>query len=254
MSATAPDVRAALAAVADPSRAQQALRYFKTGEGHYGAGDVFIGVTMPDLRKVVRRFRGLPLNEVDSLLDSEVHEHRMAGVLLLVDTYKKDPAGVFDRYLAAVRRGRVNNWDLVDASAEFIVGPHVREGMAQGGDLSLLDELAASDSLWERRVAVLATFDFIKHGDPAPTLRLAERLLTDRQDLMHKAVGWMLRETGKRISRDPLLGFLDAHAAEMPRTMLSYATEHLAPEERAAYRVMRAPTARSSPRTRAAPS
>ena len=234
MEATADDVRSALAAAADPARALHAQRYFKTGDGDYGAGDVFVGVTMPELRTVIRRFRGLTFDEIDSLLDSAVHEHRMAGVLLLVAAYPKDPDTAFDRYLAAVRRGRVNNWDLVDASAEFIVGAQLR-----GGDLSLLDDLAASDSVWERRVAVLATFDFIKHGDPEPTLHLAERLLTDKHDLMQKAVGWMLREIGKRISRDPLVAFLEAHAAQMPRTMLSYATEHLTPEERAHYRAMR---------------
>jgi 3-methyladenine DNA glycosylase AlkD len=224
----------ALAAIADPARAEHAQRYFKTGEGDYGAGDVFIGVTMPDLRTAIRAFRGLPLHEIGELLDSDVHEHRMAGVLLLVDAYKTNPAEVFDSYIAAVSRGRVNNWDLVDASAEFIVGPHLLHG-----DRSLLTQLAASPSLWERRVAVLATFHFIKQGDPSTTLDLAERLLTDREDLMQKAVGWMLREIGKRVSRDPLIAFLDAHAAQMPRTMLSYATEHLTPDERARYRAMR---------------
>jgi 3-methyladenine DNA glycosylase AlkD len=140
------------------------------------------------------------------------------------------------QYLAAVGRGRVNNWDLVDSSAEHIVGPHVRAGRAPR---TVLDELAASSDLWERRVAVLATFDFIKHGDAGPTLHLAEALLGDRHDLIQKATGWMLREAGTRVSRDALLGFLDAHAAEMPRTMLAYATEHLDPATRAAYRAVR---------------
>jgi 3-methyladenine DNA glycosylase AlkD len=194
---------------------------------------------VPATRAVVKRFRGLPpagleYGEIDDLLDSPVHEHRLAGALLLVARYKKDPDTVFERYLAAVRRGRLNNWDLVDASAEFIVGEHLHDR-----DRSLLDVLAASGSLWERRVAVLSTFAFIKAGDPSTTLTLAERLLTDREDLMHKAVGWMLREIGKRVSRDVLTGFLDVHAAAMPRTMLSYATEHLDPEERARYRAMR---------------
>ena len=232
-------MRDALAEAADPADAVFLQRFFKTGPGQYGEGDVFIGVRVPATRVVVRRFRGLPpagldFDEIDELLDSPVHEHRLAGVLLLVARYRKDPQTVFDRYLAAVRRGRVNNWDLVDASSEFIVGEHLF-----AGDRSLLDELAASGSLWERRVAVLATFQFIKHGDPSTTFALAERLLTDREDLMHKAVGWMLREVGKRVSREQLTGFLDAHAAAMPRTMLSYATEHLDPEERARYRAMR---------------
>jgi 3-methyladenine DNA glycosylase AlkD len=234
MGQTANDVRAALTALADPEAAAGSSRYFKTGEGQYGEGDVFIGVKVPAVRGVVKQFRGLPLDEVDSLLDDAEHEHRLAAVLLLVAAYPRAPAGVVDRYLAAVRRGRVNNWDLVDASSEFILGPWLLDR-----DRSLLFELAASTSLWERRVAVLATFEFIKHGDASTTLELAEGLLGDREDLMQKAVGWMLREVGKRVSRDALLGFLDAHAAAMPRTILSYATEHLAPEERALYRAMR---------------
>ena len=232
-------MREALAEVADSGDAVFLQRFFKTGPGEYGEGDVFIGVRVPATRAVVRRFRGLPpagldYDAIDELLDSPVHEHRLAGALLLVARYPKDPDAVFERYLAAVRRGRINNWDLVDSSAEFIVGEHLR-----GRDRSLLDDLAASGSLWERRVAVLATFQFIKHGDTATTFALAERLLTDREDLMHKAVGWMLREVGKRVSREQLTGFLDAHAAAMPRTMLSYATEHLEPAERARYRAMR---------------
>ena len=227
-------MRAALAALADPETAAGSARYFKTGAGQYGEGDVFLGVKVPAVRTVVRRFRGLPLDEVDALLDDAEHEHRLAGVLLLVAAYPAAPEEVVERYLAAVRRGRVNNWDLVDASAEFILGPWLLDR-----DRGLLRELAASASLWERRVAVLATFDFLKHGDPSTTLELAEMLLGDREDLMQKAVGWMLRETGKRVSRDALTGFLDAHAAAMPRTMLSYATEHLTPDERAKYRAMR---------------
>jgi 3-methyladenine DNA glycosylase AlkD len=232
--ASAEDVREALAQVADPADVVFLQRFFKTGAGQYGEGDVFIGVRVPATRAVVRRFRGLGLDQIDLLLDSPVHEHRLAGALLLVAAYEKDPDTVFDRYIAAVRRGRINNWDLVDASSEFIVGEHLLTR-----DRSLLDRLAASGILWERRVAVLATFQFIKKGDPSTTLALAERLLSDREDLMHKAVGWMLREIGKRVSREALTGFLDAHAAAMPRTMLSYATEHLDPADRARYRAMR---------------
>jgi 3-methyladenine DNA glycosylase AlkD len=237
--AIAEDVREALAEAADSGDAVFLQRFFKTGPGEYGEGDVFIGVRVPATRAVVRRFRGLPpagldYDEIDALLDSPVHEHRLAGALLLVARYGKDPDAVFGRYLAAVRRGRLNNWDLVDASAEYIVGEHL-----QDRDRSLLDELAASGSLWERRVAMLATFAFIKAGDPSTTLALAERLLSDPEDLIHKSTGWMLREVGKRVSREALTGFLDAHAAAMPRTMLSYATEHLSPDERARYRAMR---------------
>jgi 3-methyladenine DNA glycosylase AlkD len=233
---SAEDVRAALAEAADPVDAVHLQRFFKTGPGEYGEGDVFIGVRVPATRAVVKRFRrDLELPQIDELLDSPVHEHRLAGVLLLVDRYRSEPEAVFDAYLAAVARGRINNWDLVDSSAEHIVGPEVRSGRAPR---ALLDDLAESPDLWERRVAVLATFDFIKHGDAAPTLALAERLLSDRHDLIQKAVGWMLREVGKRIDRGVLTGFLDAHAAAMPRTMLSYATEHLDPGDRARYRAL----------------
>ena len=234
MTLTADDVRAALAEVSSADAALSAARYFKTGAGQYGDGDVFIGVKVPAVRGVVKRFRGLPLDEIDALLDDAEHEHRLAGVLLLVAAYPGSPSEVVDRYLAAVHRGRVNNWDLVDASSEFILGPWLLER-----DRRMLVELAASDSLWERRVAMLATFEFIKHGDASTTLELAEQLLDDREDLIQKAVGWMLREVGKRVSREALTGFLDAHAAAMPRTMLSYAIEHLSPDDRARYRAMR---------------
>ncbi len=234
MTDTAADVRHALDEAADPERVAVLRRFFKTGPGEYGEGDEFLGVTLPAVRRVVRRFRDLPLDEADALLDDPVHECRLAGVLVLVDRYPRERAEVVRRYLAAVRRGAVDSWDLVDASAEYILGPELREG-----DRSLVFELAASPSLWERRVAVLTTFDFVKHGDASTTLALAERLLDDREELIAKAVGWMLREVGKRVDRATLLGFLDAHAARMPRTMLSYATEHLDPAVRAGYRAMR---------------
>ena len=245
--ATAAAMQAALAEVADSERAVSSARFFKTGPGQYGEGDVFIGVTMPATRAVVKRFERMPLAEASALLESPVHEHRLAALLVMVRQFQLagGPAARDDRvratlheaYLAAVRAGRVNNWDLVDASAEYVVGEYVRDA-GHGGE-PLLDELAASDSLWERRVAVLGTFAFTKTGDGGPILRLAPRLLDDREDLMHKAVGWMLREVGKRVDRDLLTGFLDEHAPRMPRTMLSYATEHLTPAERAAYRAMR---------------
>ena len=235
MDQTADSLRAALGAVADPGRVPGMRRFFRTGPGEYGEGDVFVGITMPALRRAIRPFGALPFDEIDALLDDAEHEHRLAGVLLLVRRYPADPDATVARYLAAVRRGRVDNWDLVDASSEFILGPWLREGR---GPMALLDELAVSDSVWERRVAVLATFDFIRSGDAAPTLALARRLLDDRHDLIRKAVGWMLREVGKRVDRAALTGFLDAYAAAMPRTMLAYATEHLTPEERTRYRAM----------------
>jgi 3-methyladenine DNA glycosylase AlkD len=238
---TAAAVQSAFAEIADPEDAAFLQGFFKTGPGQYGEGDVFIGVRVPATRLIVRRFRALALTEVDSLLDSAVHEHRLAGLLILCAqfaaasaTRTRDEAareGIAERYLAAVHRGRVNNWDLVDASAEIVLG-----GWLADRPRELLFELAGSPVLWERRVAVLASFNFIQHGDASTTLALAERLLGDKEDLMHKAVGWMLREVGKRVDRALLVGFLDEHAAAMPRTMLSYATEHLTPEQRRHYR------------------
>jgi 3-methyladenine DNA glycosylase AlkD len=233
----AADVVAALGDVASPTHAAQLQGYFKTGPGEYGEGDVFIGVRLPAMRKVAKRFRHLDLDAIDELLDSEVHEHRATALLILVEQFSRgigDRAEIVERYLAALRRGRVNNWDLVDSSAGYILGSWLVDK-----DRSLLFQLAASESLWERRVAMIATSAFIWAGDPSATLELAERLLHDRTDLIQKAVGWMLREAGKRVSRDVLTGFLDQHAASMGRTALSYATEHLTPEERAHYRAMK---------------
>jgi 3-methyladenine DNA glycosylase AlkD len=239
--ATAAAVASALAEVADREDALFLQRFFKTGPGQYGEGDVFIGVRVPQTRAVAKRFAALDLGEIRRLLDSDIHEHRLAGLVILNRMFELagrprtgDPARreqIAEFYLDAVRRGRVNNWDLVDSSAEFVLGEFLWPGPRD-----LLFELARSESLWERRVAVLSSFAFIKRGDASTTLELAEMLLDDREDLMQKAVGWMLREVGKRVGRAELLEFLDAHAPRMPRTMLSYATEHLTAEQRADYR------------------
>ena len=225
-----------------PARpALSSRRYFKTGDGQYGAGDQFIGVTLPQQRTVAREFADLPLSELDVLLDSPIHEHRLIGVIIATTQFERaSKARTFDQarrqeladwYLAAVRRGRVNNWDIVDSSAPGILG-----GWLVDRPRDVLFELAASDSLWERRVAIIATQGFIMRGDASTTLELAALLRDDPHDLIQKAVGWMLREVGKRVDRDLLLAFLDEHASRMPRTELSYATEHLAPEVRLAYR------------------
>ncbi|WP_280216054.1 DNA alkylation repair protein [Nocardia cyriacigeorgica] len=241
---TAGQVRGALAEHADPGDAVHLQRFFKTGPGQYGEGDVFIGVRVPATRAVAKRFAALPLTEIGTLLDSPVHEERLAALIILNNRFAKaSKPRTFDEaaraemvrfYLDAVRRGRVNNWDLVDVSAERIVGPWLLDKPRD-----LLFELAGSDSLWERRVALLSTFAFIKAGDASTTFAVAERLLGDRHDLIQKALGWMLREVGKRVDRQLLTDFLDRHAARMGRTALSYATEHLEPESRARYRAMR---------------
>jgi 3-methyladenine DNA glycosylase AlkD len=241
LTSTASDVSAALAALADPQVALGATRFFQTGPGQYGEGDLFVGIRMPALRTVVKRFAALPLAEVDLLLDSPIHEYRMAALLVLVAQFEQaSKARVRDdaararlaaAYLQAVRRGRVNNWDLVDSSAPTLLGAY---HLDRSRDVFV--ELAASPELWERRVAMIGTLGLIMRGDARTALDLAALLLDDPQPLIHKAVGWMLREVGKRIDRGLLLGFLEEHAAHMPRTALSYATEHLSSEQRAAYR------------------
>jgi 3-methyladenine DNA glycosylase AlkD len=238
---SAHELQKALAAAADPTSAAQLQRYFKTGPGEYGEGDVFLGVRVPEVRRIAARFPELPPPELDALLDSPVHEHRLAALVVLVGQFERASrprtrndtrrTELAELYLDAVRRGRVDNWDLVDLSAEFITGEYL-----QGRPLGLLRELAASPSVWERRVAMLSTFAFIKHGDAGPALEIADLLLEDRHDLIRKAVGWMLREVGKRVDRGLLIDFLDRNAARMPRTALSYATEHLPREDRERYR------------------
>ncbi|MFD8099165.1 DNA alkylation repair protein [Nocardia fluminea] len=241
---TAAQVRKALADLANPTDAHHLQRFFKTGPGEYGEGDIFLGIRVPGTRKVAKQFPTLPLEQIDELLDSPLHEERLAALFILNARFAAaskprtldDGARqeMVDLYLAAVRRGRVNNWDLVDASAENIIGPWLLDK-----DRTLLFELAEQDSLWERRVALLSTFAFIKAGDPSTTLELAEILRTDRRDLIQKALGWMLREVGKRVDPTALTDFLNRNAPELGRTALSYATEHLDPEQRAAYRALR---------------
>ncbi|GGN73693.1 hypothetical protein GCM10011610_16450 [Nocardia rhizosphaerihabitans] len=241
---TADQVRSALAELANPADAQHLQRFFKTGPGEYGEGDVFLGVRVPATRKVAKQFATLPLKQIGELLDSPAHEERLAALLILNARFAaaskprtRDDAAraeMVEFYLDAVRRGRVNNWDLVDASAEHIIGPWLLDQ-----DRALLFQLAQQDSLWERRVALLSTFAFIKAGDASTTLELAAKLLDDRRDLIQKALGWMLREVGKRADPAVLTGFLDVYAPSMGRTALSYAAEHLSPELRAVYRAMR---------------
>jgi len=228
---TANDLKAALQTYVRPGSAEVLGRFFKTGEGQYGAGDVFIGVRVPQTRAVCKQFKDLSLDEVQKLLDSDIHEHRLAGLILLSTAYPKATAEVkqqiFDLYLKNVYAGRVNNWDLVDLSAEFIIGPHLEKRSRE-----LLITLAKSDKLWERRVAIISTFYFLRHKDASTTLQIAEILLHDPEDLIQKAVGWMLREMGKRVDVALLVEFLQAHAATMPRTMLRYAIEHLSAEQK----------------------
>ncbi len=228
---TASEVIARLQAMGDPERARISQSFFKTGPGEYGAGDVFVGITVPALRKLALEVQDLPLPEVLRLLRSPLHEARLLALLLLVRSYAKGDDALRERlyrlYLENTRH--INNWDLVDVSAEHIVGAHLWTR-----DRSTLDALAASPLLWERRIAVLATFLFIKRGAFGDTLRIAGMLVNDPHDLMHKAVGWMLREVGKR-DLPALEAFLQAHCRSMPRTMLRYAIEKFPEAERRRY-------------------
>jgi 3-methyladenine DNA glycosylase AlkD len=222
----------------DPEKAAFLPRFFKTGPGQYGEGDVFWGVTVPEIRMVVKTYPDLPLADVERLLKDPVHEMRLTGFLILVAQYeaaKKDPLlrqKIVDFYLAHARKA--NNWDLVDASAHKILGAHLQ---ASGGT-AMLDTLARSENLWEQRIAMVATLACIRAGDTAPCFRIAALLLRHPHDLMHKASGWMLREAGKK---DPegLRAFLEKHASTMPRTMLRYAIEKMDAEERQRYMRMK---------------
>ncbi len=216
-----------LRALASPETAANLQRFFKTGPGQYGAGDVFLGVNVPPLRALAKRHRAAGLAEVSSLLDSRYHEERMLALLLLMQVYQKaDETGrqaAYELYLTHTHR--INNWDLVDVSAPRIVGCHLEHRPRE-----ILYELARSPLLWERRIAILATAWFIRLDDHADTLKIAEMLLSDEHDLMHKAVGWMLREVGKRdLATEE--DFLLRHYHSMPRTMLRYAIERF-PETR----------------------
>jgi 3-methyladenine DNA glycosylase AlkD len=225
------EIQRQLAEIANPQDGLFLQRYFKTGPGQYGEGDIFRGIRVPALRKLSLVHRAVPLETAAQLLQSPYHEDRLLALLVLVLQYAKADAttrdAIYRLYLDSTRF--INNWDLVDSSAEHIVGAHLREGNQQP-----LDRLAESGDLWERRIAILATFNYIKRGSFDATLRIAERLVADRHDLIHKAVGWMLREVGKRdLPREE--DFLLAWHRQMPRTMLRYAIEKFPQEKRLGY-------------------
>lgn len=217
-----------LRALGNPADAAFLLRFFKTGPGEYGEGDVFLGIRVPVVRRVVKEFCELPLVAVEQALQSPYHEERLAALLILVVQTARGDAkhrkAIYDLYLENTRR--INNWDLVDLSAPQIVGAHLADKNRRP-----LDRLARSTWLWDRRIAILSTFHFIRQCQFADTLRIAERLLADREDLLHKATGWMLREVGKR-DRGALEGFLAQHVSAMPRTMLRYAIERFPEAQR----------------------
>ena len=230
--ASAAAIRARLRGLANLSIAAHSARFFKSGPGEYGAGDRFLGIRVPDVRRVAREFRAAPLGAALALLRSPLHEERLLALVLLVERFERGDESERARIYAQFRKHTpryVNNWDLVDSAAYQIVGAYL-----DARDRRPLYELARSQSLWERRVAIIATFGYIKNGAFGDALALAKILLGDGEDLIHKAVGWMLREVGNR-DRAALERFLREHYAAMPRTMLRYAIEKLPDRRRLAY-------------------
>lgn len=212
----------------DPEQAEILSYFFKTGKGQYGEGDIFWGIKVPVQREIVKKFKEASLEDVQELLDSKVHEQRLTGLLILVEQYKKTESkkDIYDFYLKNIRN--INNWDLVDLTAPNIVGNFLLENKKER---KILYSLVKSENLWERRIAILSTFTLLRNKEYEDTLKLSEILLEDEHDLIHKAVGWMLRELGKR-NKDVEIGFLKRYYKIMPRTMLRYAIEKFSVEEK----------------------
>jgi 3-methyladenine DNA glycosylase AlkD len=224
-------LRESLRSIADPAIAANSQRFFKTGKGEYGEGDRFLGIRVPILRQHARTYRNIPIKQLLQLLRSDYHEERLCALLIMVLKYHQgsndEKETVFQHYLSNTRH--INNWDLVDSSAYHIVGQHLEDR-----DRGILYRLARSESLWERRIAIIATLHFIKKQEYVDTLKISLELLDDSHDLIHKAVGWMLREVGNRdFSVEQV--FLDEHYRRMPRTMLRYAIEKFPNKQRKAY-------------------
>jgi len=217
--------------LADEKQAEILQRFFKTGKGEYGEGDIFLGIKVPVQRNVAKKYSGLSLPKIQELLKSKIHEHRLIGLIILTEKYKKngeeEKANIFNFYLKNTKN--INNWDLVDVTAPGIVGHFLSDKKK-----NILYDLARSNNLWERRIAIVSTFDFIRQQEFEDTLALSEILLDDKHDLIHKAVGWMLREVGKK-DETVLEAFLKQHYKVMPRTMLRYAIEKFEEEKRKKY-------------------
>ncbi|MDH4944433.1 DNA alkylation repair protein [Sulfurimonas sp. C5] len=215
---------------ADENVANQTKKFFKTGIGEYSEGDIFLGVKVPVLRKLSKKYKQLSLDETILLLKSEYHESRLLALFILIfhfENASKQKQTIYELYLSHTQY--INNWDLVDSSAHKIVGSYLLDK-----NRDILYRLVQSDSLWERRIAVVATLWFIKHLQLNDTIKLAEMLLKDKEDLIHKAVGWVLREVGKQ-DKQLLINFLEKHSKVMPRVMLRYSLEKFSKEERKKY-------------------
>lgn len=226
------EIVAELSLRANPLKAKVMQGFFKTGEGEYGANDIFIGVAVPEQRKIAKRYHDLTLTHIKKLFESDIHEHRLTALLILVDQFEnasqKNRKRIFDFYIT--NRQFVNNWDLVDSSAYQIVGVY----LCSDRSCTLLKQLARSHTIWDRRIGIVATYAMIRNKRFDIPLVLATILVNDTHDLIQKAVGWMLREAGKR-DEMVLKTFLDSYAHVMPRTMLRYALERLSENDRRAY-------------------
>jgi len=219
-----------LQTLANPQKKQILQRFFKTNKGDYAENDIFLGITVPEQRKLIKQFYTLPLHDIETLLQNNIHEYRFCALVLLIDRYQKGDDQlkkiVFNLYLK-YSNSWVNNWDLVDISAPQIVGDFI---FNYGGD-KILEKLANASNLWQRRISIISTSYFIRQYYFDKTLQLSEQLLCDQHNLIHKACGWMLREVGKR-NEMLLLDFLEKHHQIMPRTMLRYSIEKLSPEQK----------------------
>ena len=231
MESTYTDAKNALLALAQPERVQLTARFFKTGPGQYGEGDQFMGLSMPQQHTVAKQYMKLSLNETEQLVRDPFHECRMVGLLIWVGQYRKAGAAqqevIRERYVA--NRHYINNWDLVDVTCPHILGKY-----AVKGDRSIFYELAREENLWSQRIAIVSTYTLIKLDQFADTFAIAELLLPHKHDLIHKAIGWMLREVGKR-NTDALEEFLHDHIRQLPRTTLRYAIERFDPARRRYY-------------------
>lgn len=224
-------IQADLQALHNPTKAKVLAGFFKTGPGEYGEGDIFLGITVPQQRTVAKKYQDLPFPHIQELLQSPIHEFRFTALIILVNQYEKADNKTKKKIIQFYNKNLkyINNWDLVDTSAPYILGDYYRDK-----DTSLLYRLARSNNVWKKRVAIISTYGFIRRNQFRDTLALAEILLHDTYDLIQKAVGWMLREVGNRDLKIEL-EFLNKHAASMPRTTLRYAIEKLDPKTRQHY-------------------
>lgn len=237
MGKTAEEVITAMQMLENPEQRKVLMGFFKTGKGQYGEGDEFLGLKVPETRAFVKEYRTLPLHEIQKLLANRWHEVRLCGFLILVEQYnarkasEEEKEAILKLYLANTRQA--NNWDLVDLSCYKVLGKWLVEAdVTKSEKLNLMDKLADSDNLWEQRISVVSTMATLKAKDASYTLRYARHHLTHKHDLIHKAVGWLLREMGKQCGMDELRDFLSEYATTMPRTALRYAIEKMDKKER----------------------